>query len=480
MRVTVHRAAAPALFLTGALVAWPASAQSQRIDGDRDPQPARATLAVVGGMLLDGHEGPPVPHSVVLIDGNKIVAVGTTDTLKVPAGAKVIDAGGMTVMPGLIDAHVHFDIIGHTNYQYWHKTYFSRYQDIMAISARQLLLNGVTTAVDLSGQPDALIATRKKIDSGEIIGPRMKVSMGWIPNWPDAFWENHHRKTFSWNVHTADEARAAAKKVIGLGADIVKVYDGLTEDQVRAIAEEAHKAGLKVTGHTGGRVDTLMRIKAGQDAIEHLNISTGTQIEPEVIQALLEHRITVTPTLIQTAIQVNALDWPDWADNQRAKSTTPPDIWADIYRSLANPTHLPYFGSTARRHETQIQRAKFKQLWDAGVRVLVGTDGGTPFNFQTDATWQEMDLMVKYGAPAMEVIGIATRRNAEAIRMGNQIGTIVSGKLADIIVVDGNPLLSMRDLRNVAVVIKDGKIYKGAPADAGRHPSDAAAAARPR
>jgi len=91
-----------------------------------------------------------------------------------------------------------------------------------------------------------------------------------------------------------------------------------------------------------------------------------------------------------------------------------------------------------------------------------------------------MDLMVRYGAPAMEVIGIATRRNAEAIRMGNQIGTIVSGKLADLIVVDGNPLLSMRDLRNVAVVIKDGKVYKGGAADAVRHPSDAAAAARPR
>src|SRR5207247_8319158 len=99
---------------------------------------------------------------------------------------------------------------------------------------------------------------------------------------------------------------------------------------------------------------------------EHLNISTGTQIEPEVIQALLEHRTFVTPTLIQTAIQVNALDWPDAIDNQRARLTTPPEIWSDIARSLASPTHLPYFGSTARRRETEIQKAKFKQLWDAG------------------------------------------------------------------------------------------------------------------
>jgi adenine deaminase len=100
-----------------------AAAQAHRLDGERDSQPARATLAIVGGLLIDGHEGPPQPQSIVLIDGNRIVAVGTRDTLTVPAGARVIDAGGMTVMPGLIDAHVHMDIIGHTNYAYWHQTF---------------------------------------------------------------------------------------------------------------------------------------------------------------------------------------------------------------------------------------------------------------------------------------------------------------------------------------------------------------------
>ena len=86
--------------------------------GDQDPQPAKATLAIVGGMLIDGHEGPPIPHALILIDGNRIVAVGTRDTLKVPPGTKVLDAAGMTVMPGLIDVHVHMDTIGHTDYQY--------------------------------------------------------------------------------------------------------------------------------------------------------------------------------------------------------------------------------------------------------------------------------------------------------------------------------------------------------------------------
>ena len=85
--------------------------------GERDAQPAKVTLAIVGGMLIDGHEGPPIHHAVILIDGNAIVAVGNRDTLKVPPGVKILDASGMTVMPGLIDAHVHMDTIGHTDYQ---------------------------------------------------------------------------------------------------------------------------------------------------------------------------------------------------------------------------------------------------------------------------------------------------------------------------------------------------------------------------
>jgi imidazolonepropionase-like amidohydrolase len=432
--------------------------QAQRLDGERAPQPAKATLAIVGGLLIDGHEGPPRSQSVVLIDGNRIVAVGTRDTLEVPAGTRIIDAAGMTVMPGLIDAHVHMDIIGHTNYAYWHRTYLPRYEEIIATSARQLILNGVTTVVDLSGQPEALTAVRKKVESGQLPGPRMKVSMGWISNWPDAEWERHHRKTFTWNVHTAEEARAAARKVIDLGADIIKVHGGLTQEQLVAIADEADKKGLRITGHTGNREDLLMRVNNGQDAIEHLGLASGSTISPEILLALRDRRTYVVPTLIQSMIQTKTLKWPDWKDNQRARSTTPPDLWADIYRSMAHPERLNYFGGAVR--DMSDQGAKFKQLWDAGVRVLVGTDGGTPLNFQTDAVWQEMELMVRYGAPAMKVISAATRHNAEYVRMGAQLGTITPGKLADVIVVDGNPLISMRDLRNVVAVVKDGKVYK--------------------
>ena len=435
---------------------------AQSFDGQRDAQPERATLAIVGGLLIDGHEGPPLPGGIVLVDGDRIVAAGSREALAVPDGAEVIDATGMTVMPGLIDVHVHLDILGHSDYQHWHGTHRPAYADIMAVSTRQLLLSGVTTAVDLAGNPDALIATKERIESGEIPGPRIVASMGWITHWTDAEVRRHHRRTHTVNVRTVEEARAAARTAIALGAGILKVHTGLTEAQLQAIAAEADRNGLRITGHVGDRDDLLMRIRSGQDGIEHLSLSAGDSpvIHPDVIQGLLDRRTWVVPTMIQTMAQGLAADWPDRRDNPRARALTPPDLWADIRSSIENPRRFGYFGGGLRVSRFEALGARLRQLRDAGVRVLVGTDAGTPLNFHTDATWQEMDLMVGFGFPPMEVLVTATRRNAEYLGLGDEIGSLTPGKLADIIVVDGNPLLSMRDLRNVVAVVRDGRVYK--------------------
>jgi len=439
--------------------------------GEQDPQPAKATLAIAGGMLIDGHEGPPVPHAMILVDGNRIVAVGTRETLKVPAGAKVLDASGMTVMPGLIDAHVHMDTIGHTDYQYWHQTYKSRIQDIYEIAARQLLTYGVTTALDLGGYAPDLGILKKKLESGQLVGPRVKFAMGFISNYSDEFVKTWHRGYQSENVHTVEAARAAALKEIAAGADVLKAYDGLTPEQVKVIAEEAHKKGLWVTGHSGNPENTVARIEAGQDAFEHLGgMSYGPNVPPEVIRAMLKHRTVVVPTLVTSTAQLDAVDWPEfWTDNQRARSTMPAEIWADIRRSLEHPERVQTnFGGFVRRDSAERARSVFKQLREAGVNLLVGTDSSTPLNLKTDALWREMEQFTKNGVPPMEVIALATRRNADYMKMGTQVGTITKGKLADIIVVDGNPLVSMRDLRNVVAVVRDGTVYKGSTTDAKR------------
>ena len=434
---------------------------AQTFDGQADPQPADVDLAIVGGLLIDGHEGPPLPGAVVLVEGNRIVAVGSQDELTVPDDVEVVDARGMTMLPGLIDVHVHLDILGHSDYQHWHGRYRDRYADVMEISARQLLMSGVTTVVDLAGQPEALKQIKDRIGSGELAGPRVVASMGWITNWSDQQVARHHRRSHTVNVRTVDEARAAARTAIAQGAEIIKVHTGLTEAQLRAIGEEADARGLRITGHVGTHDDLLMRIRAGQDGIEHLSLGAGLSptLAPEVLQGLVDHRTHVIPTMIQTMIQGRAVQWPDWRDNPRARALTPPEIWADIRRSIEHPRRFGYFGGSLRVRRMDEMGAKLRQLRDAGVRLLVGTDAGTPLNFHTDATWQEMDLMVSYGFSAIEVLAMATRRNAEYLGRGNELGTVTRGKLADLIVVDGNPLLSMRDLRHVVTVVKDGRVY---------------------
>jgi len=457
-------AAVPALY--GAAVALSLAVASpalaQPFDGQRDAQPESATLAVVGGLLIDGHEGPPLPGGIVLVDGDRIVAAGSRETLAVPDGAEILDATGMTIMPGLIDVHVHLDILGHSDYQHWHGSHRPNYAAIMEVSARQLLLNGVTTAVDLAGNPDALIATRERVESGAIPGPRIVASMGWITHWTDDQVQRHHRRTHTVNVRTVEEARTAARTAIAQGAGILKVHTGLTQAQLQAISTEAERSGLRVTGHVGDRDDLLMRIRSGQDGIEHLYLSAGDSptIHPDIIQGLVDQQTWVVPTMIQTMVQGLAAEWPDRRDNRRARALTPPDLWADIRRSIENPRRFGYFGGGLRASRFQAMGARLRQLRDAGVRLLVGTDAGTPLNFHTDATWQEMDLMVGFGFPPMEVLVTATRRNAEYLGLGDELGSLTPGKLADIIVVDGNPLLSMRDLRNVVAVVKDGRVYK--------------------
>ena len=463
-RIRLSAAVAPALCSAAVILSLAGTTPvlAQPFDGQRDAQPESATLAIVGGLLIDGHEGPPVPGGIVLVDGDRIVAAGSRHTLAVPDGAEIVDATGMTIMPGLIDVHVHLDILGHSDYQHWHGSHRPNYAAIMEVSARQLLMSGVTTAVDLAGNPDALIATQQAIESGEIPGPRIVASMGWITHWTDEEVQRHHRRTHTVNVRTVDEARAAARTAIAQGAGILKVHTGLTEAQLRAIAAEADRSGLRVTGHVGDRDDLLMRIRSGQDGIEHLSLSAGDSpaIHPDVIQGLLDRRTWVVPTMIQTMAQGLTAEWPDRRDNPRARALTPPDLWADIRSSIENPRRFGYFGGGLRVSRFDAIGSKLRQLRDAGVRVLVGTDAGTPLNFHTDATWQEMDLMVGFGFPPMEVLVTATRRNAEYLGLGDELGSLTPGKLADIIVVDGNPLLSMRDLRNVVAVVKDGRVYK--------------------
>jgi imidazolonepropionase-like amidohydrolase len=189
---------------------------------DKAAAPAKPTLALVGGQVIDGYEGPPIHDGVVLIAGERIVAVGRRGEVAVPPGTPVIDTSGMSVLPGLMDMHVHLMILGHSDYEYWDNTYMPRFgKDIMPIAARQLLMSGVTTVRDLGAPLEESLEVRSRIEKGEIPGPRLFVTGPFIQKKPYFPYEARVR----WGVDGADDARGKVQKLVDAGVDFIKLID---------------------------------------------------------------------------------------------------------------------------------------------------------------------------------------------------------------------------------------------------------------
>jgi imidazolonepropionase-like amidohydrolase len=414
-------------------------------------------LVLAGGRLIDGFGGPPIENAVVVIDGNTIREVGPESAVKIPAGAKVIDTNGFTMMPGLMDMHVHLMILGHGDYNHWFETYANQYRDvIMPISAKELLMAGITTARDLGAPLDDIIAVKKRIERGEIPGPRLFVSGPFLQHTSPPL-----EAKFRWAVNGSDDARKKVDIVADAGADIIKMIDQdqMTQEEVNAIVDEAHKRGKTVAAHAHRSDEIRKGLKAGVDCFEHTGLATKPGYEDDVIQMIRERNATLywCPTMEGLFLYDYTLRFPERVDDQRLKNDLPPAMYKDVHDSLRNVSQLSYFALTPRRIPTLA--SKFKQLRDAGVTIIVGTDSGIPLNFHFDSTWRELKTMVDLGMPPMDVIRAATYWPAQLLKQPN-LGTLAAGKLADVIVVDGDPLTDMTALRNVVHVVKDGRVYK--------------------
>jgi len=374
----------------------------------------------------------------------------------------------MTILPGLIDGHVHLEILGHLDYAYWWKTYGARFEEIMTISSKIAIESGVTSVIDMWAPPEPLAAVRKKIANGEIPGPRIFASVGAIVHSAANAGTTLGRETYTWKAATPEEARAHAEKMIALGADVINMMDGSTAEQIQAVVEVARPKGVKVTGVASSPADLVSRVKAGQQALDHmggLSVGRAVALDPDAVRAMQETRASVVATALAGVRQHRALRQLDFYVNNRPMTLlVPPAIWTDIRRTLLHPERIPRYGQGVRQADIDDNAARFKQIVAAGIPVRVGTDAGAMYTLRSEAMWEEMEVFAEYGLPPQEVIAAATRRNAEWLGRLNELGTVTEGKLADIIVVDGNPLVSMRDLRHVAAVIKDGKVLKGAAA----------------
>ncbi len=427
----------------------------------RQAAPTQAKkLALVGGMLLDGYERPPIHHAAVLIEGNRIVAAGPASAVTIPKDATVIDTSGQTMMPGLMDLHAHLMLLGHGNYAQWFPwlAQADRLERVMRISARQFIDAGITTAVDLSAPLEESLAIRDAINRGEIPGPRMLMSGPWITLSPGNYPPD---LKFQMVVKTPDEAAAAVDELAAAGVDVIKAYP-MTRAHYQKVADAAHRHGLKVHAHVYAESMVRDALEAGIDVLTHAG-SAGTT--PPYSEQLITDLVNSGRPVVVTAahrswIYPDTMAFPERLQDPRLKRDFPPDIWQEVQNSFENWHTLPYFRRTER--EMFFRERGIKQFIESGVVMGMGTDSGTPMNFNTEALWREIKVHVDMGMSPLRAIAAATRINARIIGREADLGSIEPGKLADIIVVRGNPLFSITALNDVETVVKDGVVLKKA------------------
>ncbi|HKP37912.1 MAG TPA: amidohydrolase family protein [Pyrinomonadaceae bacterium] len=441
------------LFLS-VLLSAPLSIQAQ----------SRSVKALVGGTLIDGFGSQPIRNSVIIIEGERIKAVGQVGSLAIPAGAEIISTEGMSVLPGLWDMHVHLMINGHSDYDHWDKTYPSQFEKvIMPASAMQLLMAGVTSARDLGAPLQASINVRERIRKGEIPGPTLYVSGPFIQHEPYPGTE-----LFRWGVKGAEDARAKVRMLAQAGVDVIKLIDQdqMTMDEVLAVVDEAHKHKLPVVAHSHRPEEIRRGLQAGVDCFEHTGLATAPEYPADILAMLRERTAKMslgpmfwTPTVQGLLNYENVRDNPEQLDDPSWQVGLPKSIVDDIKASLAHPDRLSYYQITPLRRPTLAR--KIQQLSESGVVLLIGTDSGIPMNFHSQTTWRELDAWVNdFKIDPMVAIRAATYWPSVAMKVSDQVGTVSEGKYADIIAVRGDVLRHISLLQDVDVVIKHGKRWK--------------------
>jgi imidazolonepropionase-like amidohydrolase len=412
-------------------------------------------IAIVGGMLLDGNEAPPIHHSVVIFQNGRITAVGNRDNTPVPKQAVIIDAGGRTVMPGLIDAHIHIDLIGHGSYArlYEFMNGMERIEEFMTIAAKQMLRAGVTTGLDL-GAPFQAFDFRERVSRGEIPGPRLLLSGPWITRIDYDIIPDEYEII----INSPQEAAQRTRELVQRGVDVIKVWEGLTAEDYRAVVEVAHEAGIKVHAHLYEPEKIRFAIDAGVDVFQHVGSAGNPPYEDALVAEIAHRNIPVVQTISHRIwVYPATVEFPERLFDPVYRKDMPADIYAEFIASVENYRQLSYFAEIGR--ETGNAREAAQQFIGGGAVIGVGTDAASPLNMHTEAMWRELSALVESGMKPMEAISAATRTNARILGLEDKIGTIETGKRADIIIVDGNPLRNIEVLDYVDVVIKDGVVW---------------------
>ena len=433
--------------------------------------PTKASLAIVGGRLVDGYGGLPLENAVVLADGATIVAIGQVGQLRVPEGAKVIAADGMTVLPGLWESHGHLQHVGEAIPTVFPEKFKDRLPEVMATLARVNLLAGITSFRDTGGPLAEQQALRAAIESGKTIGPRLYLA-GPIMNQRD---RSQAGTPGEFSVSTPAEARAAAERLIAMKVDQIKVYGFWDAPVLAEVTGAAHRAGIGVDADVRHIEAYRTAVKAGVDRLHHVFTADSlSDYSDDDLRLLIRAEKPVAlgpsanilrgPYIVPTIEMRNAyarvLQFPEAVDHPRLREQLPADIYAVLRASWTSPQAIPWGIGAIER--VKVAKRKLARFIAAGGReqVVAGCDAGSPLNFHSPLA-REIANLVEAGLTPLEAIQAATLRPAQMQGVDARLGTVSVGKLADIIVVDGDPLQDITLLQHRVVhVIKGGTVYR--------------------
>jgi len=390
-------------------------------------------MAIVGGTMIDVINSTTIPNSIVLIENGIIKKVGKAGAVKIPANAKIINAKGKTVLPGLWDMHAHFEQAE------WGPAY---------------LAAGVTTVRDCGNEFGYINAIKKAIDEGKGIGPEI-LKAGIIDG----------KGPYALGIIQADtkeEAIKAVDRYYDNGFIQIKIYSSVKPAIVKAICDEAHRLGLTVTGHIPNGMTLQQGVDSGMNMVNHVqyvysimkrnkdrSINFEDSMSIAAIKFIKDHHVVIDPTLGVFEMSFRSVK-EDITIMEPGFYTLPLPLQALFKNTGQDPAGAVKFKPL---YDSMVKIVKV--LYDAGVPIVAGTDQGFP-GFSLD---RELELYVGAGLTPMQAIQTATITPAQVMKTAKETGSITEGKHADITIVDGDPLSNIREIRKVILVIKAGRIY---------------------
>jgi cytosine/adenosine deaminase-related metal-dependent hydrolase len=423
------------------------------------PNRTQAPIVFTHVTIIDVTGSPPRRDTTVVIAGDRISAIGDSANISLPADAQIVDATGKFLIPGLWDMHVH-----------WYA------RDTFTL----FIANGVTSVREMFGNSD-LLRWRDQIAKGSLLGPRMVVASPIIDG-PEPVWPN------SIAVRNEEEGRKAVRKVKQWGADFVKVYALLPRDAYFGIADEAKQQGIPFVGHVPNSVSPGEASDAGQKSIEHLTgmliacSDKETELRDKLVKAdSPEARSRVQAAALETYDQKKAADLvARFAKNQTWQCPTLTVLRSNAYlgdENFRRDGRLRYIPRQLQQRwafrlsngrggdNAEAKKVLEKQfeivgaMQKAGVPILAGTDTGNPFCFPGFSLHDELALLVIAGLTPIEALRAATLNPAKFFGLDQTLGTIEQGKIADLVLLDANPLLDIRNTQRINAVVSNGRLF---------------------